>query len=115
MRPGVRCFDPIVFLFPMIGFTGGGATAAVQIGYTVADIVAKAMGGLQQQRGRGGYPPAARPAGARTGERGSGSMRFDADLAILGGGCAGLSLGVRLDARRGRAAPDSDRRASQSL
>ena len=40
------CFYPIVFLFPMIGFTGGDATTAVQIGYTVADIVAKAMFGV---------------------------------------------------------------------
>ncbi len=40
------CFYPIVFLFPMIGFTGGGAETAVQVGYTVADIVAKAVFGL---------------------------------------------------------------------
>lgn len=40
------CFYPIVFLFPMIGFTGGGATTAVQIGYTIADIVAKAVFGV---------------------------------------------------------------------
>jgi len=40
------CFYPIVFVFPMIGFTGGGATTAVQLGYTVADIVAKVMFGV---------------------------------------------------------------------
>lgn len=40
------CFYPIVFLFPMIGFIGGGATTAVQIGYTIADIVAKAVFGV---------------------------------------------------------------------
>ena len=40
------CFYPIVFLFPMIGFTGGGATTAVQLGYTIADIVAKAVFGV---------------------------------------------------------------------
>lgn len=43
---GSWCFYPVVFLFPMIGFTGGGATTAVQVGYTVADIVAKAMFGV---------------------------------------------------------------------
>lgn len=40
------CFYPVVFVFPMIGFTGGAATTAVQVGYTVADIVAKAVFGL---------------------------------------------------------------------
>jgi bacteriorhodopsin len=40
------CFYPIVFVFPMIGFTGGGATTAVQIGYTVCDIISKAMFGV---------------------------------------------------------------------
>jgi bacteriorhodopsin len=40
------CFYPIVFIFPMIGFTGGNAATAVQVGYTVADIVAKAMFGV---------------------------------------------------------------------
>ncbi len=34
-------FYPIVFIFPMIGFSGAGAETAVQIGYTVADIVSK--------------------------------------------------------------------------
>lgn len=40
------CFYPVVFIFPMIGFTGGNATTAVQVGYTVADIVAKALFGV---------------------------------------------------------------------
>ncbi len=40
------CFYPLVFIFPMIGFTGGGATTAVQVGYTISDIVAKAMFGV---------------------------------------------------------------------
>ena len=40
------CFYPVVFLFPMIGLTGGTAATAVQVGYTVADIVAKAMFGV---------------------------------------------------------------------
>ena len=39
-------FYPVVFLFPMIGLTGGTATTAVQVGYTVADIVAKAVFGV---------------------------------------------------------------------
>lgn len=39
-------FYPVVFLFPIIGLTGGTATAAVQIGYTVADILAKAGFGV---------------------------------------------------------------------
>ena len=34
-------FYPIVFVFPMIGFSGSTAETAVQIGYTVADIVSK--------------------------------------------------------------------------
>jgi bacteriorhodopsin len=37
------CFYPVVFIFPMIGLTGG---AAVQVGYTVADVVAKAAVGV---------------------------------------------------------------------
>ncbi len=39
-------FYPVVFVFPMIGFTGGDATTAVQVGYTIADIVAKAVFGV---------------------------------------------------------------------
>ena len=39
-------FYPIVFVFPMIGFTGSSATIAVQVGYTVADVVAKAVFGV---------------------------------------------------------------------
>jgi hypothetical protein len=39
-------FYPVVFVFPMIGFTGGSATAAVQVGYTIADVVAKAVFGI---------------------------------------------------------------------
>jgi bacteriorhodopsin len=40
------CFYPIVFLLPMLGVTGGSATTAVQVGYTIADIVAKAFFGV---------------------------------------------------------------------
>jgi len=39
-------FYPIVFLFPLIGLTGGAAIVAVEVGYTIADIVAKAVFGL---------------------------------------------------------------------
>jgi bacteriorhodopsin len=39
-------FYPIVFIFPMIGIEGGAATTAVQVGYTIADIVAKAAFGV---------------------------------------------------------------------
>lgn len=39
-------FYPIVYVFPMIGLTGGTANTAVQIGYSVADIVAKAVFGI---------------------------------------------------------------------
>ncbi len=40
------CFYPAVFVLPMLGISGGNATTAVQVGYTVADIVAKAMFGV---------------------------------------------------------------------
>ncbi|MCX5764900.1 MAG: bacteriorhodopsin-like [Gemmatimonadetes bacterium] len=40
------CFYPAVFVLPMIGLTGGSATTAVQIGYTICDIIAKAMFGV---------------------------------------------------------------------
>ncbi len=39
-------FYPLVFVFPMIGFTGGSATTAVQIGYTICDIISKAAFGV---------------------------------------------------------------------
>ena len=43
---GTPAVSTIVFVFPMIGFTGGAATTAVQVGYTVADVVAKAVFGV---------------------------------------------------------------------
>jgi bacteriorhodopsin len=43
---GAWSFYTVVFVFPTIGFPGGAATTAVQVGYTVADIVAKAVFGL---------------------------------------------------------------------
>lgn len=39
-------FYPVVFTLPMLGFTGATATVAVQVGYTIADIVAKAGFGI---------------------------------------------------------------------
>jgi bacteriorhodopsin len=39
-------FYPIVFTLPMIGLTGPNAETAVQIGYTIADVVAKAVFGV---------------------------------------------------------------------
>lgn len=40
------CFYPVVFMLPMLGITGGDAKTAVQVGYTIADIIAKAGFGL---------------------------------------------------------------------
>jgi bacteriorhodopsin len=40
------CFYPIVFVLPMLGLTGGTATTAVQVGYTIADVAAKAVFGV---------------------------------------------------------------------
>ena len=39
-------FYPIVYLLPLLGVTGGAAIVAVETGYTIADIVAKAVFGL---------------------------------------------------------------------
>jgi bacteriorhodopsin len=39
-------FYPIVFILPMLGLTGSGATVAVQVGYSIADVLAKAAFGL---------------------------------------------------------------------
>jgi bacteriorhodopsin len=39
-------FYPVVYVLPMLGVTGGSATVAVQVGYTIADIVAKAGFGM---------------------------------------------------------------------
>jgi len=40
------CFYPIVYLFPMLGVSGGVAIAGVQVGYTIADLIAKAAFGV---------------------------------------------------------------------
>lgn len=39
-------FYPIVFLFPMLGIEGGDAKTFVEVGYSIADIVAKAVFGI---------------------------------------------------------------------
>jgi bacteriorhodopsin len=39
-------FYPVVFLFPMLGLTGAAAETFVQVGYTIADVVAKAVFGV---------------------------------------------------------------------
>ena len=42
-------FYPIVFILPMLGVGGlvaGEVNAAVQVGYTIADIIAKALFGV---------------------------------------------------------------------
>lgn len=43
---GSWAFYPIVFLFPMLGLDGPTAETFVQIGYSIADIVAKAVFGI---------------------------------------------------------------------
>lgn len=40
------CFYPIVYLLPNLGFVGGHGFVALQVGYSIADIVAKAGFGL---------------------------------------------------------------------
>jgi bacteriorhodopsin len=40
------CFYPVVFVLPMLGFSGRASAVAVQVGYTIADVVAKAVFGV---------------------------------------------------------------------
>jgi bacteriorhodopsin len=40
------CFYPIVFILPMLGMSGATANVSVQVGYTVADVLAKAVFGV---------------------------------------------------------------------
>jgi len=35
------CTYPVVYVFPMIGFTGSGAVVAIQLGYCASDIISK--------------------------------------------------------------------------
>ncbi len=39
-------FYPIVFILPMVGLTGASATVGVQVGYSIADVLAKAAFGV---------------------------------------------------------------------
>ncbi len=39
-------FYPVVFVLPMLGLEGAGAETALQVGYSIADLVAKAVFGL---------------------------------------------------------------------
>jgi bacteriorhodopsin len=39
-------FYPIVYMAPFFGFSGAGATVAIQVGYTLADVAAKAGYGV---------------------------------------------------------------------
>jgi bacteriorhodopsin len=39
-------FYPIVFILPMIGLSGASATVGVQVGYSIADVLAKAAFGI---------------------------------------------------------------------
>ncbi len=40
------CFYPVVFILPMLGLSGPGATVGIQVGYSLADILAKAGFGV---------------------------------------------------------------------
>lgn len=40
------CTYPVVYLFPMMGLTGAAANVAIQVGYSIADIIAKPILGL---------------------------------------------------------------------
>jgi len=40
------CTYPIVFIFPMLGLTGASAKTAIQLGYSIADVIAKPGMGL---------------------------------------------------------------------
>ncbi len=40
------CFYPVVFVLPMIGIAGSTAYVGVQVGYTIADVLAKAVFGV---------------------------------------------------------------------
>jgi bacteriorhodopsin len=39
-------FYPVVFVLPMIGLSGANAVVGVQVGYSIADVLAKAAFGL---------------------------------------------------------------------
>merc|ERR1711983_677524 len=37
---------PVVYIFPMLGFSGAGAVVAIQVGYCASDIISKCGVGL---------------------------------------------------------------------
>lgn len=39
-------FYPVVFILPMLGLSGSNATVAIQVGYSIADVLAKAAFGI---------------------------------------------------------------------
>jgi bacteriorhodopsin len=43
---GSWCFYPIVFILPMLGLSSTTALTGVQVGYTIADVIAKAVFGI---------------------------------------------------------------------
>jgi len=40
------CFYPVVFLAPLVGLTGPASETVIQVGYTLADVIAKAAFGV---------------------------------------------------------------------
>ena len=40
------CFYPVVYVLPMLGLSGGTSAVAIQVGYTIADVLAKAAFGI---------------------------------------------------------------------
>ena len=40
------CFYPVVYILPLLGLTGSSAMVGVQVGYTIADLLAKAVFGI---------------------------------------------------------------------
>jgi bacteriorhodopsin len=40
------CFYPVVFVLPMLGLSGSASVVGVQVGYTIADVIAKAVFGV---------------------------------------------------------------------
>jgi len=40
------CFYPVVFILPMLGLSGASAQVGVQVGYSIADVLAKAAFGI---------------------------------------------------------------------
>jgi len=69
---GSWSFYPVVFVLPMLGIDGATANVAVQVGYTIADIVSKAVLGVliyliavRKSEADGAYVSGAMPTPAR--------------------------------------------------